>query len=46
MITLRVLSGASFLDMIWYQISINHVMDAVVWPVLEAIDRHVDNALL
>jgi hypothetical protein len=37
LITLRILAGASYLDMIWYRVSIKHVFDAIVFPTLVAI---------
>lgn len=42
LIALRVLAGASYLDMIWYNVSINHVMSLVV-NVCKCINEHVDN---
>ena len=38
--TLRLLAGAQYLDMIWYQISIDHIWDYVN-PVLVAIHRTI-----
>ena len=37
LITLRILAGASYLDMIWYRVSVKHVFDAIVFPTLVAI---------
>ena len=42
LITLRVLAGASYLDMIWYSVSVNHVMDIVV-RTCELINTHLNN---
>ena len=42
LITLRVLAGASYLDMIWYSVSVNHVI-ALVVDACVAIHRHIDN---
>jgi hypothetical protein len=37
LITLRILAGASYLDMIWYRVSVKYVFDAIVFPTLVAI---------
>lgn len=42
-ITLRILAGASYLDMIWYQVSVTHINDSILYPTLRAIDRNVSN---
>jgi hypothetical protein len=42
-ITLRILAGAQYLDMIWYNVSVDNVRDSVVTPVLLAINSTLDN---
>ena len=37
LITLRLLAGASYLDMIWYRVSVKHIFDSIIYPTLEAI---------
>jgi hypothetical protein len=44
-LTLRILAGASYLDLIWYQINIDHLWHHVE-PVLIAIHRLVNNVKL
>jgi len=41
LITLRILAGASYLDMIWYRVSVKHLFDGIVYPTLAAIDKHL-----
>lgn len=41
-ITLRVLAGASYLDMYWYEVSVNHIMNLVV-NTCEAINLVLNN---
>jgi len=43
--TCRILAGAQYLDMIWYQVHVDHVWDYIS-PVLEAIHSTVDNVRL
>lgn len=45
LITLRVLAGASYLDMIWYNVSVNHVM-ALVTSVSKVINQSLKNISL
>ena len=42
LITLRMLAGASYLDMIWYRVSIDHVHE-MAWEVIQAINSEIDN---
>lgn len=42
MITLRILAGAKYLDMIWYRVSVDHVHEYVI-DCLRAINSVVDN---
>lgn len=42
MITCRILAGESYLDMIWYRVSVNHVMDLAV-KVCSAICKTFNN---
>jgi hypothetical protein len=43
--TMRMLAGAQYLDLIWYRVNINHVWHYID-PVLAAIHRMVDNVKL
>jgi hypothetical protein len=43
--TCRILAGAQYLDMIWYQVNVDHVW-SYIKPVLEAIHSEVDNVRL
>ena len=42
---LRILAGASYLDMIWYQVDIDHVHE-YTWEVIVAINEVEDNIQL
>ena len=41
-ITLRILAGASYLDMVWYEVNINHVNEIVI-DMSKKIDIVLDN---
>lgn len=43
--TLRLLAGASYLDLIWYEVSIDHVMDYIL-PILMTINACFNNICL
>ena len=43
--TLRLLAGANYLDLIWYQVSVDHVWEYVT-PVLVAIHNTINNVTL
>ena len=45
MITLRVLAGASYLDLIHYHVHVDSVQD-IAWKVIEVIHQRVDNIQL
>ena len=40
---MRILAGASYLDMIWYRVHVDHVMSSIVFLTLHAIDDLIDN---
>ena len=43
-VAMRLLAGASYLDMIWYQVDVDHVHD-IFFPTLEKLDKldYLDN---
>jgi hypothetical protein len=42
LITLRILAGAAYLDMIWYRVNVDHVHE-LCWEVIQVINNTIEN---